>query len=141
MDIKLPYLDRNMHSSWWTGQPITSLFTLSLISPQISYQHLNNLSTKLNSLQGISSQTLIKSSWANPTRNIWMNRKTKVTATPAGKQRQNGLCKGNWHALLRMSRGWLASNLPPSKFLWIALKRTCEVSNYVSIRINNHTTT
>ena len=63
--------------------------------------------------------------------------KSTVTATPAGKQRKNGLCESNWRSLLRMSRGWLTSNFLPTDFWWFAFKRATEVSNYVPLKINN----
>ena len=40
-----------------------------------------------------------------------------------------------------MARAWLTSNLLPSTFWWLALKRATEISNYLPIRINNKFTT
>lgn len=62
---------------------------------------------------------------------------SNVTVAPEGKQRQNGLCERNWRSLLRMARGWIASSLLPSSFWWYAIKRATEVSNYLSIRVDN----
>ena len=66
---------------------------------------------------------------------------SRITATPEGKQRQNGLAEGTWRTILRLARGWIASSLLPPSYWWFAFKRAVEVSNYVPLKKDNIWTT
>ena len=70
-----------------------------------------------------------------------VNLPPQIEAAPPNKQNQNGLAESNWKSILYMARAWLTSHLLPSTFLWWALKRATEISNYLPIRINNCLTT
>ena len=74
-------------------------------------------------------------------RSYLVDKKSSITATPGGRQSQNGLCEANWKTIVKMARAWMASALLPPQFWWYAVKRACEVSNYAPIRIDGVLTT
>ena len=74
-------------------------------------------------------------------RNFLINKGSIITATPGGRQSQNGLCESNWKTIVKMTRSWIASALLPPQFWWYAIKRACEVTNYVPIKVNGEITT
>ena len=64
-----------------------------------------------------------------------------VEAAPSGRQCQNGLTERNWRTIVRMARSWLTSALLPSTFWWFAIQRASQVTNYLPLKANGHTTT
>ena len=59
----------------------------------------------------------------------------------AERQNQNGLVERNWCSIVRMAIAWLTDSQLPSSFWWHAVKRACEVSNYLPIKANDKITT
>ena len=66
---------------------------------------------------------------------------SRINSAPEEKQRQNGLAEATWRTILRMARGWIASSLLPPTYWWFAFKRAVEVSNYITLKLNNTFTT
>ena len=64
-----------------------------------------------------------------------------IKSVSSDHQNRNGLSERNRRSVLRMSCGWLASALLPTKFWWFALKRATKISNYIPIKLDNKLTT
>lgn len=67
-------------------------------------------------------------------RNLFVEKGTNVLAAPPKSQNENGLVERSWRSIVRMARGWLASSLLPASFWFYAVKRACEVSNYLPLK-------
>ena len=63
-----------------------------------------------------------------------------LESAPPKHQHQNGLVERNWRTLVRMARSWLSSALLPSSFWFHAIKRACEIKNYLPVNLKGQIT-
>ena len=63
-----------------------------------------------------------------------------VESTPPKHQHQNELVEHNWRTLVRKAHSWLSSALLPSSFWFLAIKRACQVHNYLPVNVKGQIT-
>ena len=63
-----------------------------------------------------------------------------LESAPPKHQHQNGLVERNWRTLVRMARSWLSSSSLPSSFWFHAIKRACQISNYLPVNVKGQIT-
>ena len=63
-----------------------------------------------------------------------------VESAPLNHQHQNGLVERHCRTLIQMVCSWLTSTLLPSSFWFHAIKKACEVSNYLPINLKRQIT-
>ena len=74
-------------------------------------------------------------------RNYLQEKGCILESAPPKHQHQNGLVERNWRTLVRMARSWLNSSLLPSSFWFHAIKRACEIKNYLPVNLKGLITT